>query len=127
MKVSSLAYLIIQEGQIMVLSRLFKHKRKKDQTFFFDGQKVSKLQNYGLGFLMENQEGDWDRLTSFLMDNSIDVYCTFNAFDRFVNNTLATGHVQDFINYVAGFVKKYPANMYNLLMDGTLTLVEVEN
>ena len=111
----------------MLLKIFSKHKKEKeDKTYFFDGQKVSKMQNYGYGILVENQIGDWNRLTNYLKDNSINIYCTFNAFDNFANTILATGHVQDFIDYTSAFVKKYPANIYNMLMNGTLTIVEFE-
>lgn len=101
-------------------------KRKKEPSFTCNGKKVFMMQRYTFGFLMENQKGDWNKLVNFLNDNSIKIYCTYNAYDNFANYTLATGHIDDFINYVSRFCKVYPADIYCLNEVGEMTVVEFE-
>ncbi len=101
-------------------------KRKKEPSFTCNGEKVFMLQKCPLGVLMEVNEGDWNKLVNFLDSNSIKIYCTYSARDNFLNLTLGTGHIDDFINYVSRFCQTYPADIYCLNQDGQMTVVEFE-
>lgn len=106
---------------------MFKFKKRiKEPNYTCNGKKVYMMQYYPLGFLIENQKRDWNKLVNFLNNNTIKIYCTYNSLDNFANNTLATGHIDDFINYVSQFCKEHPSDIYCLNEAGDLTLVEFE-
>lgn len=98
-------------------------KRKKESCFYFEGQKVHKLDEYTSPCaLMPEEEEAWKKLKQYLKNNSLTVWCTFNGWDYFLNRTILTGNVLNFINYLENFVKRFPSDMYHLTDSGELRI-----
>ena len=111
----------------MLLPKRIIRRRQKQPHYTFNGVSVFPLQSFTRGILMEANKGDWNKLTTFLAENYINIYCTSESFHNFADETLATGHVDNFIKYVSGFTERFKAEMYNLLPNGDLSIVEIEN
>lgn len=98
-------------------------KRKKETCFFFEGKKLVKLDECkAYCVLMPEEEEAWKKLKQYLEDNLLTVWCTFNGWDNFLNRTILTGNVYNFINYLEGFVKRFPSEMYHLTDEGVLRI-----
>lgn len=100
-------------------------KRKKIFHFFFEGVMLNKLEEYTYCALMPEEEEAWKKLKQYLKNNSLLVWCTLNGWDNFLNNTLLTGNVDNFINYLENLNKSFPSKMYHLTDNGMLRIAKV--
>ena len=75
---------------------------------------------------MPEEEKAWKELKQYLKENSLTVWCTFNGWDNFLNRTIFTGNVHDFITYLEIFTKRFPSEMYHLTDSGDLKLATVQ-
>ena len=102
-------------------------KRKKDPCFFFEGKKLTKLDECTVYCsLMPEEEVAWKTLRHYLKENSLTVLCTLNGWDSFLNRTILTGNVPDFINYLENFTKIFPSDLYHLTDTGDLRIAKRE-
>lgn len=101
-------------------------KRKKEPSFFFEGKKLTKLEECAVYCpLMSEEKKAWEDLKQYLKGNSFTVWCTFNSWDNFLNYTILTGNVYNFINYLENFSKKFPSEMYHLTDNGELRVATI--
>ena len=102
-------------------------KRKKEPSFFFEGEKLTKLDECIVYcILMPEEKEAWKKLKQYLKENSITVWCTFIGWDNFLNRTILTGYVHNFINYLENFVKRFPSEMYHLTDSGELRVATIQ-
>ncbi len=102
-------------------------KRKKEPCFFFEGKKLTKLDECTVYCpLMPEEEEAWKKLKQYLKENSLTVWCTFNSWDNFLNRTILTGNVHNFINYLENFAKRFPSEMYHLTDSGDLRVATIQ-
>ena len=102
-------------------------KRKKEPCFFFEEKKLTKLDECTVFCpLMPAEEEAWKELKQYLKENSFTVWCTFTGWDNFLNKTILTGNVHNFINYFENFAKKFPSEMYHLTDSGDLRIATIQ-
>ena len=99
--------------------------RKQKPRYYFEGQELFKLDECVACILMPEEVKSWEKLKQHLRDNSITVLCTFIGWDNFLNRIIFTGNVDHFIDYLDGFVEKFPSDMYHLTDGGELRRAEV--
>ena len=98
--------------------------RKKKTSFFFEGQEINRLEECPDGLIMFEESQAWEKLKKFLKDNSLTVWVTVIGWDRFLNNTIMTGNIPAFINYLDSFIKRFPSKEYLLTNSGKLKVDE---
>lgn len=102
-------------------------KRKKGPCFFFEGKRINKLNEFtAYCALMPEEEESWEKLKQYLKNSSLTVWCTFNGWDNFLNRTILTGNVHNFINYLEDFAKRFPSEMYHLTDSGDLRIATIQ-
>ena len=103
-------------------------KRQKEQSFIFEGEQLTALHEcHPCCALFSDEEKAWGELKQYLEQQPFVVWCTFIGWDNFLNRTILTGKVPNFMKYLKGFVQRFPADMYHLTDGGILNTAKVVN
>ena len=103
-------------------------KRKKlEPVYSFEGKQLHKLDECTpFCAIFSEEKKQFEELKEYLKKHSLTVLCSEYGWDKFLNSTLLTGNVPNFINYLDDFVKHFPSEIYHLTDSGDLKTATIE-
>ncbi|MBR1540193.1 MAG: hypothetical protein IJ629_03345 [Clostridia bacterium] len=103
-----------------------KRKRQEGPRYSYKGERVVILQNCVPHCpLMPDEEENWNKLKQFLEGKPYKILCTFRGWDNFLNRTILTGNIPQFMNHMEKVAKRCPNDLYHLTDGGKINTVTV--